>query len=91
VVLVHGCFWHRHPGCKFATTPASNEEFWLRKFDENINRDRRTIDALLDLGWRVATVWECGLKPARRQETLARLAAWVRDTSLQATTLPSSD
>ena len=59
VILVHGCFWHRHPRCQFAYKPKSNVEFWLRKFDENIARDRRVAVDLHALGWRVITVWEC--------------------------------
>ena len=59
VVLVHGCFWHRHPECKYAYTPKTNIEFWSRKFAENVERDRRTTAALKELGWRVITVWEC--------------------------------
>lgn len=61
VIFVHGCFWHRHD-CKLTTTPATNREFWLKKFDDNVVRDRRNIQALLDNGWRVAVIWECNLK-----------------------------
>jgi len=59
VVQVHGCFWHRHSGCKFAYTPKSRLRFWTRKFTENIERDLRTMRQLRELGWRVVTVWEC--------------------------------
>ena len=59
VVLVHGCFWHRHPRCRFAYTPKSNSLFWLHKFEENVARDRRTATALRAQGWKVVTVWEC--------------------------------
>ena len=58
-VLVHGCYWHRHPGCRFAYTPKSNLEFWQAKFRENTARDARQRQELLELGWRVITVWEC--------------------------------
>ena len=61
VLFVHGCFWHRH-GCKATTTPGTNADFWRKKFDENIARDRRNIGALQDEGWRVAVIWECALK-----------------------------
>lgn len=61
IILVHGCFWHRHAGCKVANTPKSNSEFWQEKFDRNVQRDRRTIDALSALGWTVLVVWECSL------------------------------
>lgn len=59
VVFVHGCFWHRHPGCRFAYTPKSRITFWQQKFDGNVERDRRNVRALRALGWRVITVWEC--------------------------------
>jgi DNA mismatch endonuclease (patch repair protein) len=58
-VFVHGCFWHRHPNCKRATTPKSNRQFWEEKFVANIQRDRRAIDALRRKGFKVSTVWEC--------------------------------
>ncbi len=62
VVLVHGCYWHRHPGCRFAYTPKSNVAFWQAKFDENVDRDIRQHGQLRDLGWHVITVWECETK-----------------------------
>jgi len=65
VVLVHGCFWHRHRGCQFAYTPKSRQEFWENKFNANKTRDLRVHRALLRLGWRVITVWECETKSSR--------------------------
>lgn len=62
VVLVHGCYWHRHPGCRLAYTPKSNLAFWQAKFQENVNRDQRQINQLRELGWEVITVWECETK-----------------------------
>jgi DNA mismatch endonuclease (patch repair protein) len=58
-VFVHGCFWHRHPRCKKATTPAHNRSFWITKFRANRLRDRRCERQLKRLGWNVATIWEC--------------------------------
>lgn len=58
-LFVHGCFWHRHPGCKKATTPKSNAAFWTEKFAKNIERDRRQVEELMALGWRVGIIWEC--------------------------------
>ena len=74
--FVHGCFRHRHAGCRYATTPATRTEFWQAKFDANVTRDRRDRCALLDAGWRVATVWECALKNGG--ETEVTLAEWLR-------------
>lgn len=62
VVFVHGCFWHRHPGCKKATTPKSRIEFWRDKFDRTVERDRYAVTGLEALGWRVAVIWECETK-----------------------------
>ena len=62
IVLVHGCYWHRHFGCRFATTPASNLEFWTTKFARTIERDAKSEKALRGQGWRVFTVWECELR-----------------------------
>lgn len=58
-IFVHGCFWHRHPGCRFAYTPKSNVRFWLKKFDENVRRDKRANTALRKAGWKVLVIWEC--------------------------------
>ena len=59
VILVHGCFWHRHRRCAFAYVPKSREEFWHKKLEGNADRDRRVRKALRRMGWRVITVWEC--------------------------------
>jgi DNA mismatch endonuclease, patch repair protein len=61
-IFVHGCFWHRHEGCRNATTPTTRTEFWQSKFDSNVERDHRNVQALKQAGWRVETVWECELK-----------------------------
>ena len=58
-IFVHGCFWHRHPGCKFTTTPKTRGSFWAAKFKANVSRDRRTARLLRKDGWRVFTVWAC--------------------------------
>ena len=59
VVFVHGCFWHRHPGCPRATMPKTRREFWEAKFHANQKRDRNAEEALRSRGWAVETVWEC--------------------------------
>lgn len=65
-ILVHGCFWHRHTGCRFAYTPKSRVEFWLRKFASNVARDRDVKKALAKQGWRAVIVWECELRSPER-------------------------
>jgi len=62
VIMVNGCFWHRHEGCADATTPKTNYAFWQKKFSENKARDERNIRELTSLGWKVVTVWECETK-----------------------------
>lgn len=62
VIEVRGCFWHRHPGCRQATMPSSNVEFWQKKFKRNVDRDRKTEKQLNELGWNLIVVWECELK-----------------------------
>jgi DNA mismatch endonuclease (patch repair protein) len=59
VIFVHGCFWHRHSGCRRATTPKTRPEFWQTKFDANVDRDQRSIAALEAAGWTVMVIWEC--------------------------------
>ena len=62
VILVHGCFWHRHIGCRFAYTPKSRTEFWSAKFARTVQRDKENLVALKLLGWRALVVWECQIE-----------------------------
>lgn len=62
VIFVHGCFWHGHPGCKYAYTPKSNTEFWVNKILSNKKRDTATEHKLEESGWKVITVWECEIR-----------------------------
>lgn len=77
VVFVHGCFWHRHPGCRLAYNPRSREEFWQAKFAGTVERDARQRAALLGDGWRVATVWECALRERGAHDVARELAGWL--------------
>ena len=61
-IFIHGCFWHRHQNCKYATVPKSRHDFWQKKFDENIARDNRAQAALKEAGWNVIVIWECELR-----------------------------
>lgn len=77
-VFVHGCFWHRHAGCRYATEPGTRVEFWEAKFAANMLRDDAVAGALRAAGWRVATVWECALKrPEAAGAAIEALAAWL--------------
>lgn len=64
-IFVHGCFWHRHATCRYATTPSTRTEFWEAKFRSNQTRDKVVRTALAQMGWRVAIVWECALRTDR--------------------------
>ncbi len=81
-VFVHGCYWHRHPGCRFATTPKTRTTFWEEKFAKNIERDRAAVVSLKELGWRVAIVWECALGEGAKEANLLALREWIRGSSL---------
>jgi DNA mismatch endonuclease, patch repair protein len=61
-LFVHGCFWHRHPGCKKASSPKSSVNFWNQKFARNMARDRENQEALSAQGWRTEVIWECETK-----------------------------
>lgn len=63
VVFVHGCFWHRHEGCKDTTTPKTRTDWWLEKFNKNVANDLKKRRDLEDAGWKVLVVWECEVKP----------------------------
>lgn len=62
VVFVHGCFWHRHSGCRYAYMPKTRPEFWAAKLGGNADRDARNASRLKELGWHVEVIWECALK-----------------------------
>jgi DNA mismatch endonuclease (patch repair protein) len=72
VVFVHGCFWHRHPGCKRATTPASRTEYWSPKFARTVARDARNQELLKAGGWRILVIWECELRDLAALRTRVR-------------------
>lgn len=77
VVFVHGCFWHRHNGCRFTAVPKSNAKFWGDKFAANQRRDELSRLRLRDEGWRVGVVWECAIRKSPH-EAAQQLASWLR-------------
>ncbi|WP_244558891.1 very short patch repair endonuclease [Bradyrhizobium brasilense] len=77
VVQIQGCFWHRHEGCSFATTPSSNVAFWNSKFSETVKRDARNLEALHQLGWRAAIVWECTINSEGADVVARQVAKWL--------------
>ena len=80
-VFVHGCYWHRHEGCKYATTPSSNREFWQRKFRENVERDQRNRAQLAAAGWHVLVIWECQTDPTHLHQCVDRILNQGRHNS----------
>ena len=78
-ILVNGCFWHGHKGCRYATRPKSNVEFWETKIARNKHRDEVTTAHLEALGWHVITVWECELRAwSQLEDRLDALAGEIR-------------
>jgi len=73
VILVNGCFWHGHEGCRYYRLPTTNTEFWRHKIELNQARDLRERIDLRNLGWHVVQIWECQLKPKEREQTLKSL------------------
>ncbi|WIH05528.1 very short patch repair endonuclease [Xanthomonas translucens pv. graminis] len=77
-VFVHGCFWHMHEGCRFARMPATRPEFWKTKLEANVARDRRAVENLRALGWRVLCVWECSTRDTEAAAGLqAAMSSWI--------------
>mgnify|MGYP002393222693 CR=1 FL=1 len=73
VIFIHGCFWHGHEGCKYFVIPKTKTEWWVNKITGNKNKDAESITALKKQGWKVITVWECELKPDKRENKLKAL------------------
>lgn len=88
VIEVRGCYWHRHEGCKDATVPSTNAEFWQKKFAENVARGQRTEQELKSLGWNVIVVWECEVKRNIFMQSL--LKELCKINILSRTTLPDN-
>lgn len=80
IIFVHGCFWHRHEGCRFASMPNTRPEFWAAKFAANVLRDQTVVAELSRAGWRIAKVWECALrKPANVIAAIDQLELWLAE------------
>lgn len=78
-IFVHGCFWHRHPGCSKATSPKTRTEFWSEKFERNVERDLQVERRLVGIGWRSLVVWEC---ETRTPDGLSlKLRAFLEDSA----------
>ena len=71
-VFVNGCFWHRHQNCKYAYNPNSNIEKWMKKFSENVRRDKRVYDTLLKDGIKTIVIWECSIRKMEKDKTFIK-------------------
>lgn len=81
-IFVNGCFWHRHENCRYASTPKSNIEYWIKKFTRNVENDIKNKDALEQQGWNVVVLWECELKKDFNQ-VMNRLMKTLNDNAKQ--------
>lgn len=86
-IFVNGCFWHGHEGCRYYTIPKTNTEFWRNKVRRNKERDLRVQHELASMGWHSITIWECDLKPAKREQTLTALAYTLNKIFVQDRTI----
>ena len=78
VIFVHGCFWHRHKNCKLATVPKTRTEFWMDKFEKNLQNDIKHTADLENMGWQVIVLWECELEKDF-DETMQRTITLIRE------------
>ena len=79
-IFINGCFWHRHEGCKYATTPKTRQDYWTEKFRRNIERDIENKEDLTSLGWNVVVVWECEVR-SRTTEDLSQYFTVLLNTN----------
>lgn len=82
-IFVNGCFWHGHEGCPDFRPPHTRTEWWTAKLARNKARDARVREELKAMGWRTMVIWECQLKPDRREETLANVVRLLRKSYLE--------
>jgi len=81
-IFVHGCFWHRHAGCKRATTPKTRQDYWIPKIESNLANDKKNTAELELMGWRVLVIWECEIKKSF-EETMTRVINEIHITKKQ--------
>lgn len=79
-IFVNGCFWHRHEGCKHATTPKTRTDFWLEKFNRNVENDKLHKKQLEDMGWKVIIIWECELSKKAFEKTMEEVEKKILDS-----------
>ncbi|HQC82107.1 MAG TPA: very short patch repair endonuclease [Bacillota bacterium] len=72
VIFIHGCFWHSHQGCRRATIPKTNREFWEKKLKGNLERDKKAREQLSQMGWKVIVIWECEVKNGKFKDIIIK-------------------
>jgi DNA mismatch endonuclease (patch repair protein) len=77
-IFIHGCFWHGHEGCKYYKVPQTRTEWWLNKIKGNRKNDENNVKELQTDNWNIFTIWECELKPEKKQQTLKRLDSKIK-------------
>ena len=83
-IFVHGCYWHQHEGCKLAYSNRNYSDKWKKKFNDNVNRDRKVTEILLSVDWRVAVIWECATRASDELEPLVmQLDKWIKSERSQ--------
>ena len=82
-IFVNGCFWHGHEGCRYYTIPKTNTDFWVGKVRRNRERDLKVQHELAAMSWHSITIWECELKPVKREDALESLAYTLNKIFLQ--------
>lgn len=85
-IFVNGCFWHRHQGCKAASTPRTRQEYWTAKFERNMLNDQKNIELLNRAGWQVIVIWECELK-RDFEKTMSRTVSLIKNDDQYRNTL----
>jgi DNA mismatch endonuclease (patch repair protein) len=81
-IFIHGCFWHQHRDCRYATMPSQNVEKWKQKFSDNKKRDEKSIDQLRASGWRVLVIWECAIRTQRSRLELDKIKLYIADRKI---------
>lgn len=79
VIFIHGCFWHGHEHCAYYVIPKTRTEWWIEKINGNISRDKKVMDDLKGMGWKVSTIWECQLKQNNRDSSLDTLVQQIKN------------
>lgn len=78
VIFIHGCFWHKHRDCKYFVPPKTRTQWWLDKINKNVKNDSLSYEKLKEAGWNIIIVWECELKPKKREESLKKLLTLLK-------------